>query len=176
MKVTRGRVAAFTLIELIVTIVIVGVLAALAAVAYNAFIDNARRQAALSVASQVATLYQAESSLSQVPLALTPSGADTSFIYAWDGRGLNDPPEPAEVAAANRHAGLAADVAGVEEVSAVYMLRSGTGTDWISSDPSRLPAGHDILVMERAESGVCWADFGPSPVAGASPISVDCEL
>ena len=45
----------FTLIELIVVVIIIGVLAAIAAVAYNQFVAQARKTAAVANAKQVVT-------------------------------------------------------------------------------------------------------------------------
>jgi prepilin-type N-terminal cleavage/methylation domain-containing protein len=45
MQITRGR-KAFTLIELVVTIVLLGALAAIAAVSYSAFLSDARGEIA----------------------------------------------------------------------------------------------------------------------------------
>lgn len=48
----RGRVPAFTIVELLIVIVVIGILAAISIVAYNGISERARQSSASSAASQ----------------------------------------------------------------------------------------------------------------------------
>jgi prepilin-type N-terminal cleavage/methylation domain-containing protein len=64
MQITRGR-KAFTLIELVVTIVLLGALAAIAAVSYSAFLSDARGEIATIEEAQGARIGLAQQLLDQ---------------------------------------------------------------------------------------------------------------
>ena len=148
---------AFTLIELIVSIVILSILSATAVTGYNYFVQKSSEAAAIASAENIVKRYHVQSVATQQAIDINSFGDDFNFVYAWDGVGTGAAIENYAIA---KSRGLIAELrtAGVVEV----FLYLATGNDSIvHKGTDFFTPGNVILIVEARVGERCYSNLGP---------------